>query len=124
HSGNQLTALAFAPDGRTLAAGAEKLSTPLLWDVATGKPRPAFQQGPHVEQRGPDVLALAFAPDGKTLVTGGNDRDLSFWDVTAGKFRFLCPGHQDRITAVAFAPDGRTVLSGSADRTLRLWDVA
>jgi WD40 repeat protein len=121
---NLWPALAFAPDGRTLAVGTVKSPIPLLFDVATGKPRPALRQVPAVEGRQGDVTALAFAPDGRTLVTGGNDKDVNFWDVATGTFRFLCPGHTNRITALSFTPDGQTVLSASADGTLRFWNAA
>src|SRR5262249_26459739 len=63
HTG-QVNAVAFAPDGRTLASGgADHLAR--LWNVTTqgGEPR--------ILEHAASVFALAFAPDGRTLATGG-----------------------------------------------------
>jgi WD40 repeat protein len=66
-------ALAFSPDGRTLAIGGD--SKVILCEVATGNARREWtgHQGP--------VTALDFSPDGKRLVSGGADTTLLVWDV-------------------------------------------
>jgi hypothetical protein len=75
-----VTALAFSPDGRTLAAGTSapnREEFPLvLWELASGKVRAEFKG-----HRGP-VTEMAFAPDGRTLATGGADTTVLLWDVT------------------------------------------
>ena len=67
-------ALAFAPDGRTLAI-AQLDRTILLWDVAAGR-RLCELRG-HLDQ----IWALAFSPDGHRLASGGNDMTVHLWDV-------------------------------------------
>jgi hypothetical protein len=57
---------AFAPDGRTIAAGGKRKAAH-LWDVATGRELRSF------DNPGGLILCLAFAPDGKVLATRGFD---------------------------------------------------
>lgn len=56
----QINALAFSPDGRTLAVG--DISSVRLYDVSTGRERGGLASG--------WVRALAYSADGKTLAAG------------------------------------------------------
>jgi RNA polymerase sigma factor (sigma-70 family) len=116
-------ALAFSPDGRTLAsAGWGGRDLIRLWDTATGKE--LRQMKGH--ERG--IRSLAFAPDGKTLASGGDfgDNTLRLWDVATGKELGQLAKQSGPISTVAFAPDGKTLASGGAkdNCALYLWDVA
>ena len=75
---SRFTALAFAPDGKTLAAGSSE-NTLRCWDVASGK-----ELEPPSGHRRP-VLAALPVPDGKTLISAGRDSTIRFWDVASGK---------------------------------------
>jgi WD40 repeat protein len=67
-----LLAVAFSPDGKTLAtAGADRLVR--LWEVETGRFIRSF------EGHTMSVTALAFAPDGKTLFSAGLDKTVRVW---------------------------------------------
>src|SRR5437763_7085045 len=61
-----IKALAFSPDGSTLASGSEDC-TIKLWDPQTGELKQTLI-GPQGE-----VNALAYSPDGKILAGGGNN---------------------------------------------------
>ena len=100
-SANSVVAVAYSPDGRTLATGSwEGLVN--LWDADTGALRRRLG-----EKAG--GMALAFAPDGRTLVTGGDDGVVRGWDAgTGARLREWKTGDQV-VYGVAFAPDGRAV---------------
>ncbi len=76
-SGYVLGAVAFSPDGRTLAGGYTDLERSVrLWEVASG-----LERGRFTGHRS-GVTGLAFSPDGSLLASGGWDRTVIVWDVT------------------------------------------
>ncbi|MFD5336439.1 nSTAND1 domain-containing NTPase [Streptomyces hawaiiensis] len=121
---DEVLAVAFAPDGRTVVSGCAD-GTLRLWDVSTPE-RPAALSEP-VRAHGGGVHTVAFAPDGRTIATGGADDTVRLWDVRRpDDVRPLGPalrGHTDVVTSLAFAPDGRLLASGAEDATARLWRV-
>lgn len=108
-------ALAFAPDGKTLLAGAWDGSL-RLWDVASGKE--IRQYAGHKGW----VRSVAFSPDGKTFASGGKDKIIRIWETATGKELRRLEGHQNWIQHLAFSPDGKTLASRSMGRTIRLWN--
>jgi hypothetical protein len=118
HSGPVL-AVAFSPDGKTLATGSGD-RTVRLWDMATHG-----QIGHPIAGPTGTVFSVAFSPDGKTLASGSSDGTVRLWDVaTHRQIGKPLTGHTGPVTSVAFSPDGKTLASGSVDGTVRLWDVA
>ena len=117
-AGRPAAAVAFSPDGRTLATAVD--GTIRLWGTATqqeiGTPMTA---GP-----GP-AYTVAFSPDGRTLATASGDGTARLWDVaTQQEIGTPMTAGPDPLYAVAFSPDGRTLVTASGDGAARSWDVA
>jgi WD40 repeat protein len=110
--------LAFAPDGRTLAAGGYAGAVS-LWDVATGQFVRGYKGHEH------NVLTLAFSSDGRLLASGSYDGTLRVTEVATGRtVRDLRMG-KEPCWGIALSPDAALAASGSQeDGTVHLWDVA
>src|SRR2546426_778692 len=76
---NKINAVAFSPNGKSLASAASNEPTARLWDVATGEEVRQFTSEGH------ELGAVAFTPDGKAVATGGTHARATLWDVATGK---------------------------------------
>jgi WD40 repeat protein len=110
-----IIALAFAPDGKHLAAAT--LVTIHLFDLASGKEVHTFG--------GRQVFggSLAFSPDGKLLAAGCYDGSIRFWNLATGTLLRDVPGHELAVSRLAFSHDGKRLASASLDSTVLVWDV-
>jgi hypothetical protein len=111
---DRLYAVAFSPDGKTLASvGFDK--TLRLWEVATGGELRTLTG--HADR----TTAVAFSPDGRFLAGAGFDKIAIVWEIASGRAVGTLSGHTDRVMFVAFSPDGRSLATASFDKTVRLW---
>jgi WD40 repeat protein len=110
-------ALAFAPDGQTLAVAGHKEVR--VVDVATAKVLRTLSGASDT------VRAVAFSPDGKTLAGGGGPPsrggEVVLWDAATGAEARKIEGHRDYVYSAAFSPNGRFLATGSYDKHIRLW---
>jgi hypothetical protein len=107
-------AVAFSPDGRTLATcGYDRLIH--LWDVESGKLLRSLKE--HSDA----VYGVAFSPDGTLLASGAADRAVKVFRVADGKLLYTLGEATDWVYAVAWSPDGRHLAAGGVDRSIRVW---
>jgi WD40 repeat protein len=111
----EIVALAFAPDGKTLAI-ANGRSTFHLFDIATGKERRRFA-GPNAA-----LVQLTFSPDG-LLLAGADDGLIQAWRLSDGQRRDLPAGPQARLLSLAFPAAGQVRALGAQGAHLIGWDV-
>jgi len=98
--------LAVAPDGQTLAVGADTIELR------------RFSDGAHLRTiRGHSGIttSLAFSPDGRMLVSGGGDHTLKCWRVSDGACLQVLPGYGAPVGTLTFSPDGRSLATSGGD---------
>ena len=138
-----VSALAFSPDGKYLAAGFgdpgffsdAHFPNPLkVWDVAT---RRLIR---HLHGHTGYCVSLDFSRDGARLASGSRDGTAIVWSTETWKaaqtlenpdrrsplseFAFYSPSGRGMVDGVAFSPDGKILAMASSLGNVQLWDVA
>jgi WD40 repeat protein len=119
-NGCQMMAIAFSPDGQTLAScglpkGDFRQGEARIWDAATGR------QIHHLLGHEALVSGVAFSRDGTRLVTTSWDQTARIWDVASGQELQVLRGHRSLVWSVAFNPSGTRLVTTQADGPAKLW---
>jgi RNA polymerase sigma factor (sigma-70 family) len=113
-----LQALAFSPEGASLAAG-DQTGQIQLWDVATGDELLTLHLG------GSAIRGIAFSPDGMTLAVTNDTSGVQLWDLGGG--RPLGPvdgGSEPQALAPSFSGDGKLLAFANPEGVVTIWDRA
>jgi WD40 repeat protein/serine/threonine protein kinase len=118
-------ALAFSPDGRTLASIVEPYAL-AVWDrsvlltaTPSDPPQPTFS----FEGHGARVQSVGFSPDGRRVVSTALDHTARVWNLDAASDPPLVLEHGYFVHAAAFDPSGRRLLTACGDTHAYLWDL-
>jgi WD40 repeat protein len=111
-------ALAFSPDGSSLASGSSDRVI-RLWDPRSGSISASLYG--HQES----INALAFNPQGTLLVSSSKDETMKVWDAKSGALLHTIDVRGDGIwgiQAMAFSPNGKSLVTAGENASLRVWD--
>jgi cytochrome c len=108
-----LNAVAVAPDGEIVAAGADGKVY-----VLSG----AGELRKEIEAAQAPIIALAVSGDGKLVAAAGIRGSVAIIERAARTLERTLVGPGLPVWSAAFLPDSRTLITGGADRTIRRWD--
>jgi WD40 repeat protein/serine/threonine protein kinase len=114
-------AMAFSPDGETLATVWDHRAVALLDLPSLARRR--YLIGHRIR-----LNAVAFSPDGKTLASGDLEGTVKLWNIESGLELFTYEGLRGETVGLAFSPDCRNLAArfhgGSGASQVLLWQTA
>ncbi|MGA2256703.1 MAG: protein kinase [Thermoguttaceae bacterium] len=115
HEYNPSGAIAWSPDGRSIAMSGNGAQIK-VWDAVTGKRAYSLQ--------GRIANHLAFSPDCRRLAAADYNGTITIWDATPPAEVAIFADHASLVQCAAFHPDNRLVASADWGQNIRVWDVA
>ncbi|TMQ05577.1 MAG: hypothetical protein E6J90_48585 [Deltaproteobacteria bacterium] len=114
HYAEQVKAVAWSPDERTIAIGGVR-SEILIADAATGA---VTELHGHSDA----IYTLEFSRDGARLLSASDDSTARIWSL-ADRTALVLRGHDDDVYRARFSADERSVATSSLDGSTRVWTI-
>lgn len=113
-----IKALAFSPDGKTLATYGRNNATIHLWDMSSGFKQPSIT----FTDRPGHIHELVFSQDNQTLLGLSELGFMAEWDINTGdRLTTKTLGRRESVTT--FTPNGKSFVFGNPEKDIiRLWD--
>ena len=108
-----LNAVAVAPDGEIITAGADGK----VYVLSAGGERTS-----EIDAAQTPIISLAISRDAKLIAAAGMRGSVAIIERASRRLARTLVGPGLPVWAVAFFPDGRTLLTGGTDRVIRRWD--
>jgi WD40 repeat protein len=108
---DSLTALAYSPDGQTLAVGSHASSPVLLWDIATQQIQATIDT---------EAIKLVYSNQGHLLISVDYDDNISVWDT--GSLNELQTFVVSPVDSIVFSPNDSNIAI-SSEGTIHFLDI-
>ncbi len=113
----RIESLAFAADGRRLAAAGGtpgRFGELQVWDVAAGELKVSVAPAHDC------LLGVSWSPDGRLLACGAADRAIRAFDAQSGAQVLFQGASEDWVLDTVFSTDGAHLVSVGRDRSMKL----
>jgi len=115
HTDN-VTCLAWTPDGSTLISGEQDHSI-RTWDTTTWQQIHVLTEHAHI------VIAIAISPNGRILASASQDKTARLWNLENGHLVGSPLQHPDRVSCLSFSTGGKLLATGCNDNNAYTWDM-
>lgn len=112
---NTVRAIAFSPDGKTLAAG-DRAGELHLYNVKTGR------EVESIKIEGTTILGIDYSHDGKFIAAAGSDKTVRVYDAQTLEQRQSFTGHQGPVYSVSFSQDSPLLASVGFKSETWIWN--